>query len=574
MVAIYDAFTSSKYRQVIGVMGAQMGKTEALFNIIGHRFDDGPQMPALYIGPTEKQVRSVSNDRVKKMLISTPSLWAKTAKGHRDKVTEKWIAGTRLGFGWAGSATELASHPAGLVLVDERDRMDSDAGGEGDPVVLARARTKTYPNAKVGVFSTPTIEGGSPIWALFLEGTAGKWAWNCPDCGDWFVPRLELLKWPQDCTPAEAHKAAHLCCDHCGTVIENRQKEKLNAAGQFLYHEDHGGDLVPIGFEAPDNRTASFWVSGLASPWQSFGDIAEIVVAAYRSKEPERIQAAINTYAGEIWKTRGDAPAWAEVYALRKPYAPGSMPEGVQMITAGVDVQKRGLYYVIRGWGFNSESWLLDNGYIAGETEFDNVWLLLARHLEREFPGGLRIQRMFVDSGYRPGDKYRRPDNQVYLFARRHAGRVYAAKGHDTQDRPLKTSKVDMTLSGKTIKGGVTLWHCHTDYLKTWLFSRIRWPEGDPGGWHIHNEIDEDYCRQIVAEEVVTKPSGKRVWILRQKDNHYLDCETLAHAAAMSLQVHTLKPIEPTKPTGKAKRSVSPSGSGFVKTSDGPFIRR
>ena len=154
---IYRAFADDYHDVIVGIMGAQMGKTEAIFNVYGHRFDDGPYVPALYIGPTEKQVKSISKDRVDKMLRSTPSLWDRTERGQRYGTFEKWIAGIRLGFAWAGSATELATHPAGLIMIDELNRMLSDVGGEGDPFSLARARAKNYSNRKIGVFSTPTI---------------------------------------------------------------------------------------------------------------------------------------------------------------------------------------------------------------------------------------------------------------------------------------------------------------------------------------------------------------------------------------------------------------------------------
>ena len=114
----------------------------------------------------------------------------------------------RFGFAWAGSPTELAGHPAGLVLVDERDRMDDDTGGEGDPVELAEARIATFPDGKVLVVSTPTkgtleVEENeatglshfkvsdtieSPTWKLWQEGTRFEWAWPCPDCGELQFP--------------------------------------------------------------------------------------------------------------------------------------------------------------------------------------------------------------------------------------------------------------------------------------------------------------------------------------------------------------------------------------------------
>jgi phage terminase large subunit GpA-like protein len=387
-----------------------------------------------------------------------------------------------------------------------------------------------------------------------------------------FVPMLKHLKWDKKAGPQAAHDSARLACPECGVLIENKDKGALNARGRYQWHtlaED--GSHAPTDDEPP-SRTASFWVSGIMSPWQTFGDVAEIMVASYRSGEPERIQAAINTYAGELFASRGEAPKWEEVAALRAPYRSRTIPDGVQIITMGADVQKLGIYYVVRGWGFNSESWLLDSGYIPGETEFDNVWTLLSRMIGINYlPDARAIDRVFIDSGYRPGDKLRRPEHQVYKFSRQFPGVVYPTKGHDTLDRTYKMSRVDMSVGGRVIKGGVQLWHLNSDALKSWIHSRIRWPVGEIGGFHLNQDTDEDYCRQIVAEEVVTKPSGKRVWVLRSRDNHYLDCEVGALAAAMSLQVQTLKPIEQAaklKPAPKVKKSP------FISTDEGPFIKR
>lgn len=549
-----------------------MGKTEALFNLIGHSFDTRPR-PAIYIGPTEKQVRSVSGDRVSKMIASTPSLAAKLAGGHRDKITEKWISGVRLGFAWAGSATELASHPAAAVYVDERDRMEDSSGLEGDPVTLARARTKTYSDSLVVIVSTPTIEGASPIWSHWLEGSREAWAWPCPHCGTFFPPRLRHIVWPEDATPEIAYAEARLVCPECGGVIEEAQRAAMNAAGRMMpcdYTEE--GELVAAERDAERYRTRSFWISGICSPWQTVGELAEILVSAYRSGIPEQQQAAINTYGGELWKVSGDRPRWQAVFELREPYAPRTIPDGAQIITLGADVQKRGIYFVVRGWGFNSESWLIDHGFIAGETEFDNVWVLFDRLFDvGHLNGAGSIQMGLIDSGYRPGDKLRRPDHQVYTYCRRQP-RAFPSKGHDSLDRPVKMALVDLSIGGKTIKGGVKLWHLDTDYLKSWIYARLLWPAGEPGGWHVHRAVDEDYCRQIVSEEVLTKASGRRIWMRRNRDNHYLDAEANALAAALVCRVQTLRPID--RPAEKVKSETGPAAEPFIKRPGGPFIRR
>jgi phage terminase large subunit GpA-like protein len=547
---------------VIIASGSQLGKTEAVLNVLGHRFCDGPFVPALMVCPTEKLARSMSRDRFDKMLASTPILWDRLKKGHANKVSEKMIGGLRMGFAWAGSPTELASHPAGLVMVDELDRMDADSGNEGDPVTLARARTRTYPNAKIGVFSTPTIEGASPIWSLYEEGTMGKWAWSCPECSEWFVPQLEYLWWPEKATPQKAYDEARLVCPHCGCQLQNHHKADMNRKGQYMYHRfNESGEHVPCEtpFDPPASRTASFWISGLASPWQSFGEIAEVMVAAYRSKEDSRIQAAINTACGELWKTAGDAPEWEAVRALTRPNPPGVVPDKVQMLVMGVDVQRDGLYFVVRGFGYSAESYLIDRGWIAGETEFDDVWIKLGKYRDKQY-GKDKIQRCFVDSGYRPGDRFRRPDNQVYSFCRRNNGWAYPTKGHDTQDKPLKSSMIDITLGGKTFKGGIKLYHVDTDYYKRWLYSRIEWPEDQTGGWYLFQNIDDDYCMQVVSEMCITKASGRRIWVPVKKGrpNHYLDCEVLAAACAGALNVHNL-PEHKTHVAPKTETPVSPT---------------
>jgi len=549
-----------------------MGKTESLFNILGHRFTDGPYVPALYIGPTEKNVRSISKDRIDKMLRSTPILWERTERGQRYTTYEKFIAGTPLRFGWAGSATELSSHPCGTVLVDERDRMTNDTGDEGDPVELARARTKNYRAAKVGISSTPTIEDASPVWALLDEGTRHFWAWHCLHCPAVFVPRLDLLKWPEGCNADDALTEAGVVCPDCGHKHVSEDQPTLNEKGRYVRHrklEDREKATKALwGMYLPDTdarpmRTASFWISGLASPWVTFGQAARSLIQAYKSGESERIQAVVNTWGGELYRVRGEAPEWHEVSGCRIEYVQKSIPEGVQRITLGADVQKNGIFWVTRGWGYNSESWLLDEGFLAGETDHETVWASLRQVITDPIENGRRIDRAFIDSGYRPGDTNRRPDHAVYTFCRSLPGVAFPTKGQDTMDQPFRHSSIDYTYGGVQVKHGIRLYHLNTDYFKRWLHGRIRWPKDQQGGWHLHNAVTEDYCKQIVSEQLLLKASGRAVWIRKSRNNHFLDCEVNATGAAHTLNVHKLPPYVSAAQT----RETSPDSEVKVKVS-------
>ncbi len=378
LVAPARAVMDRRYETVVLITGSQMGKTEFLFNVIGHQFTDRPK-PLLYVGPTEKNVRSMSLDRVSKMIRSTPVLRERLLGGIHDKVVEKWIGGARLGFAWASSATELASHPAHTAIIDERDRMSNNIGDEGDPVTLVQGRLKNYFGSTLVVCSTPTIEHLSPIWDLWAEGTKGVWSWKCSACHGWFAPRSELLRFDEEAELAEIERTAAVECPHCGVLHFEDDKRGLEAA--YVYHEGIGDDSKPTdpSLEPPENSTASFMVNGLCSlfPGGRIGRLARRLVAAKRSRDPTRVQGRYNVDFGELYRATGDRPIWQEVEATKTEHPRGFVPPGVQVLVLGADVQRDRIYWAIRGFGHQLESWLVDHGVIFGATDYDDAWITL-----------------------------------------------------------------------------------------------------------------------------------------------------------------------------------------------------
>lgn len=583
-------------------MGSQMGKTQGLLNIIGHKLDDDPA-PILYIGPTKSNVDGVIEPQVAQMLRSAPSLWEKTLHGRKAQKLVKRVAGVTLRLAWAGSPTELASQAAHTVEVDEVDRMEP-IPGEGDPVGLAEARIAAYPDGRLIITSTPT-EGSvtaskhpqtgiehwdlaesdeirSAVWKFWQEGTRHEWAVPCPNCGDYFVPRFKLLWWPEGCTPKRALKETRLICSRCGDQIADEHRIAMNARGEFLAPGQSVVDGQVVG-DPPDSETFSIWASGLMSPFRSWGQRAAEWLRATKSGDPERIRGVINTAFGELYRVGADAPAWESVKELCGAYTSGQVPAGVRAVTCGVDVQKSKLVYAVRGWGSRSESWLIEAGELWGETERGDVWQDLYGLLDRALDGK-RIRRMAVDSGYRPGDKWKRPDNMVYAFCLANRTRTMATKGHDSQSKPLSPSLIDVTVNGRLMKNGLQLWHLDSDFFKSWVHARLQWPADQPGAWHVPSDVTDDYCQQVTAEARVTKPSGRVVWVRIRKDNHYLDCEALNVAAAYSLGLHRIKdrtlpeaegePATAPQPRPVNKPPAAPQQRPSWMGRRGPWIRR
>ncbi len=559
-----NALDSVSHGVICLVCGSQMGKTDAVLDMIGWRLDTKPR-PQLYVGPSKAFLEDQLEPRVMALLDQAPTLKNKVARGKRMKKTRKLVAGVPLRMAWAGSPTQLSSDQAGDVHVDELDRMGSDVGGEGDPLTIVKARGFTFKDRKVVVTSTPgkgSIEAEkdpdsglefwkkadprdieSPIWKLWQSGTRHHWAWPCPHCAEFFIPRFKDLRWPEKATAEEAQRLAWLQCPRptCESLkIGEDHKANMNARGVYVapgQRVEVDGTVIGA---PPAALTRSLWVSGLASPFVTFGERASAWLEAAESGDPEQIQGVINTGFGELFSPGGgDAPEWTEVAALRQPYPFRDVPAGAVFLTCGVDVQKNRLVYVIRGWGARQESWLTEHGEIWGETEQDEVWADLAELIDSRV-GGARIRLTFVDSGFRPGKTDVIPEHKVYEFCRQHARGVRACKGYGARNTPLSVKTLEVTPRGKTAKYGLELVRLDSDFFKSWIHQRIRWPEDQPGGWHLSADATEDYCRQIVSEARARLASGGHKWVRRSKQNHYLDAEALAYAAAYMVGVQRI----------------------------------
>lgn len=570
----------ANYSHCVLAMFAQGGKSEMLLDIIGERMDRAPA-PILYVGPNLKFINEQWEPRIIDLLDQSPALMSKVQRGKRMTKSRKVINGVPLRLAHAGSSTALKSDPASLALTDEADELMANVKGQGDPLGLIDLRGETYGDFVHAIVSTPSAgasevirdtETGlefwaeqdpddisSKIWALWQSGTRYHWAWKCPQCRGYFIPRFSCLEvegkeW-KDVTEAEAQAKARVICPRNGCILGSSDPKEaaqitkdLNATGLYVapgQRIDRRGRVVG---DPPDSDTASFWVSGLCSPFSTFGDRALAYVKALNSGDQQKVKTVVNGGFGELWAPNsGDAPEWQAIRALALPYRQLEMPVGVVFLTMGVDVQGNRLVYVIRGWGLRQESWLIDAGELMGPTAEKQVWADLAFLMSQPI-AGMHIRRVFVDSGFRPGKKEVVPEHRVYEFVRDNSRLAYATKGFDTRTSPLTVNRIDTDRTGKKLKSGLEIVRLDTDFFKSWVHDRIRWPEGVPGGWHVYLPPDEEhpdgltesYCRQVVSESRMKKPGGGFTWVQRSKDNHYLDCEALAYAAAYMLNINKL----------------------------------
>lgn len=536
-IPIYKAIASGKYRRIVIVCGSQMGKTEFILNRCGHKLDTSP-VPIILVFPTEGLAKSFSKNRFQKMLRSTPSLYSKMAKGKLDNILEKYISGARVGFAWATSAVQLCSHPAGEVYIDERDRMENDVQGEGDPVELGAARGTTYPDFLLIVNSTPTIDGRSAIMTAFATGTGWLFKWECPFCKERFSPWLENLKWPEGATVAIAKKEAFVECPHCKKKIEDKYRLELNETGAFVGADNK---IVDISNDY-GSATASFRIPGLCSPYKTFGESAALFIDADNSNDAYRIKTVVNTRFGETYKISGEVPDLHEMEPLRTRLQSLEVPEWALLLTAAVDVQKRGLYIVIRAWGPASRSQMVYFAFLPGDTNNDKVWddlenILNSAYSTKDGKQSYYISKMAIDCRYR--------EEMVFSFVHKHREKAIACRGHATQIAPVRMVSVEISQDGRLKKGGIQLLNINDSYFKLWVYNRITRGPDVEDSWLIPEDSTEEYIKQVLSEELITLPSGRQKWVVKNsKQNHALDCEKMNGAIAYFLNFRLLKAQE------------------------------
>jgi len=366
------------------------------------------------------------------------------------------------------------------------------------------------------------------------------------------MPRFHLLRWPEKCTPRRAILDARLTCQRCGAEIEESDKYAMNAAGTFLAYGQDVSGFDPtkhgrpthhqLGFgdgngevmgDVDDSDIISFWVSGLCSPWVTFGQRAAAWLRAARSGDQERVRAVLNTGFGELYSLRGDAPAWEDVREqCQDDYRIGEVPAGAMLLFCTVDVQKTRLVYVIRGWGLSFESWLIEQGELYGEGETDkpDVWAKLDDLVCRQW-NGMALKACAVDSGYRT--------DQVYAWCMKYGAAAFAVKGRDSPRKIYSSSEIDVGARK------LNLWTFDDKHFKGWVHARLSWDRKQPGAWHLPQgewEGNEDYCRQLVAEQQLRLPSGRVSWIGGHKPHDFLDCEAMQAFLAHVKGVRDLRP--------------------------------
>lgn len=519
LVEIMDAFSDDMVEEIVFVKPTQVGGTSAMENALGSLIAQDPA-PTMIVYPSDDLAKRTVESKLEPMIKSCTALAKKYRENESEKLALKfadmtvWLTG-------ANSPADLASTNIRNLFLDEVDKFPAASKKEADPVSLARERTKTYFNRKIFMASTPTLKSGH-IWRAMERAEVVKHYFvPCPHCGKFIELKFTCIKWPsKDDVPDSADRAemAVYACQECGGVITDQDKGKMLRGGRWQ-------NVVE---KSKTPKSVAFWINTLYSPFTRFSEIAREFM---RSKDdPELLHNFTNSWLAEPWEDT-KLKTNADLVLERQTETPEwTLPPWTKLITGGIDVQENCLYWTIRAWGDYMTSQNVAHGQALSMAEVEK-----AMNVEFSLPNGdtAMVNLALMDSGDQT--------DEVYEFCAINSDWVLPCKGTSTMLSHYRLSVINKAGSKAN---GMTLVLVDGGKYKDQIAARMRKPNGT-GSWQVYKDCDMEYAEQVTAEHKVTERSGgKEVqkWVLKSShaDNHYLDCEVYAAAAADVMGVRSL----------------------------------
>lgn len=524
LTEIMNSLNDPYIREIYFCKAAQVGGTEALINMMSYIIMMDPS-PSMIVYPNDDLAKDISNDKLKPAFRLIPEI-RKVFYETSSKELKLNFREMILYLRGAGSPSKLASKAIKYLFFDEIDKMGGASKKEASPYKLAIERTKTFKGQeKIYACSTPTLKTNY-IWSLHENADEVRHYFvPCPHCGEMIeLQWKQIIMDPDDehtMSNQERAATAKYYCEKCGCEILDSDKPAMLQKGEWRA-------VIKRGIGRP--KSVGFWINSLYSIFLKWRDIAEEYLKSYQ--DPEELQNFVNSWLGEAWEDRKMSTSEDMVMERQTELDEFVVPEWAQLITAGVDVQETSMYYSIRAFGEFTTSQNITHGQVLHFWDIERV---MNAEFQKESGEKMIVNLALIDSGYQA--------DATYDFCIDNADWAMPVKGSSNPMRDrYKISKIDKANSRAY---GMQLVLVDGDQYKDSIATRMR-RENGVGSWMVYRGCDREYAAQVTAEHKVAEKSAngarKTRWVQKHThgDNHYLDCEVYAMAAAEIMGVREL----------------------------------
>lgn len=577
LAGIMDGIQFASVRVAAVCKCPQSGVTEAVHNFIGAAIDQDPG-PVLYVFPDQETAEENSQDRILPMIKTSRRLKGYLSGTRKDESRLRInLAHMPIYLAWASSPSRLGNKPIRYAVADETDKYQTRRTRETGPIQLIDKRLTTYREiSKFIKISTPTTEDGI-IWQAVkneAEVCFNYWV-RCPECGRYQVMSFDRIKFLEDCRdPKEMLRrelARYECC-HCSALWDDHARNRAVALGQWRAQkkEDERGLELHAYLKTHRPRNIAFHLPAWVTRFNSLSYCASVFLETLENDPTrEKMKNFKNQICAEAWREVIVEPVASEYKAAICDLPAQIVPEEAIALTAGIDQQKRGFYYLVRAWARDYTSWMIHYGMLSTWEDLEH-WLFETTYPVSNSARRMRIMRAAYDTG--GGDEWEDTTMTAgaYMWLRKNGtgrgARVWGTKGASwDQPNVIRVSKpFDKLPNGKPIPGGLQILTLDTDQLKDAFFYRLdqaRASGTDMPAW-LHAATGEDYFAHITAERKELDNKGRMYWKKTRARNDWLDCECLAAAAA-----------DPEWPEGGIHLMVPPGQPGAGRPGAGAKTR-
>ncbi|MBI1265429.1 MAG: phage terminase large subunit family protein [Alphaproteobacteria bacterium] len=465
---IADAISDPEVERVTLVKSVRVGLSTLLTATIANFVANEPS-PILLLLPTEADCRDYVVSDLEPIFEASPAvaglLSGEADESGRNTLLSRRFPGGSLKIVAAKSPRNLRRHNVRILLIDEADAMAPTA--EGNPLTLGERRTLSFANRKIVTGSTPTIEETSNVLRAYAASDQRVFEVPCPECG----AHTEIL-WRHIEWEAGRPDTAAFRCPHCETLIPERHKAQMAAAGAWrITRPDVAGH-------------AGFRINALISTLAnaSWAKLAAEFIAA--KDHPDQLQTFVNTILAEGWREAAEDIDPDALQSRAGDFGLDAIPGDVLLVTAGVDVQGDRLECTFAGHG-RETAFVLGHVVIWGSPGDDSTWAELDELLRTSWPhpngGRLKVDAAAIDSGDGAWTE------KVYAFTRARFGRkVLAIKGVAGVRPPLHRSSVK----------GAPMFLVGVDGLKAQILQRIA--RGNT--LRFSDRLEAEYFHQVTSE--------------------------------------------------------------------------
>lgn len=557
---------------------AQSGKTTFGTGFKGWIVDcnAGPTMSVM---PTKDDVRNRVEARIRPMFAANPDLLRHVGGNVRNIYIGKQTVMDHmiLYLGWPTTPAATADKPICYLDLDEFCKYPPFVGEEADPYSLFRKRVRWFKGrSKIFASSTPTIaDSGADM--EYQKGDRCEWWVPCVYCGKWHMLVWENVviekKKDNEFYPPEWYKSgkkSYYKCPKCQRGWTEDDRWRAVCRGQFVAGDNKLDDTGRItGQEIVTTvRSCRIHALMLHPAIETIASLTAEFVFAQKAKKTGNIQPLKDFWNSQLARTWREQKAVTDIEVLKRHiggYPKGRVPPGVQMLTAGLDVQLDHVYMRVLGWGYLGEFWsIFEQRIETGPTDnIENLskvmeFLAMRFELMTDPDTVMRIAMAGIDRQYNA--------ESVDALCVRCLG-VVPLIPVAGDDRLAKQSWV----VGKTAGGQIKLYRLNTTAYKDAMWrGYFESKAAGPGYGHLHSETEYTVLEHLSSEEKkIERVAGKIKWIgwvvkSPGRANHYWDCDYIARAVADIAGMWSL--ADPKRPKKEMPVPGRPIGRRPIRT--------